>query len=240
MHIRGILGAAGLSAVLAGCGGGSDTPTVYAYPAVGVYSGSMTGLGNAQRLIVLPNLEYWVIYGSEGSASNFTLNGAIYGSDIRPLPGVDYTRGTSYGVSYTGDLNVRALYQSDGLVFGTATSSQNVVYSFDGRPYNPSTSSGVQGLWTLRALDNQLVNVDIGTGGAFSATTQSSCVFTGNLSGAGLNNVYRVSIVDVNRCLSNSISLAGVALFETSFAFRQQLLVSAIGNGVGVGLYGAR
>jgi hypothetical protein len=241
LHIRGILGAVGLSAVLVGCGSsGNDNPVVYAYPAVGVYSGSMTGLGNAQRTVVLPNFEYWVIYGSEGGSSNFTMNGSIYGPDIRPYSSVDYTGGTIYGASSSVAANVRALYQSNGLVNGVATTAQSSVYNFDGRPYFQSTSSGIQGFWTVRALDNQLVNIDIATGGGFSATTQSSCVFTGSLTSSGINNVYRVSIVDVNRCLSNSISLAGLALFETSFARQQQLLISAIGSNVGIGLYGAR
>ena len=242
LNIRELLAAVGLSATLVGCGGGSDSnPPVYAYPATGVYSGSMTGLGNAQRTIVLDNFEYWVVYGSESRSSNFAMSGFIYGPDIRPIPGADYTGGTSYGLSYSGALNVRALYQSNGVVNGTATSAQNTVYLFDGSPYTPSTGSGVQGRWTLRALDSQLVNVDIDFSGSFRATTDRNCSFNGSLNNnVGLNNVYRVLIFDVDRCLSNSISLVGLALFETSFAGQQQLLISTIGGNTGVGLYGAR
>lgn len=241
---RSVLGACVLGTTLAGCGSSSDDyAPVYYYPASGNYAGGMSGAdgSNAFRMVVLDTLEYWIFYGADVAGRNFVMNGAVAGTDIRPYAGYTYTGGWNYGSPWPGAVNVNSAYQpSTSGVNGYITTYSSAVFSYNGSAYVPYTTYGIQGAWTLRALDNRLVNLNLAANGNFSATDSSACVFSGSMSASTVSGAYRVVLDDPSRCFGSNIRFSGIALVGTSSAGQQELLLSVYNGSNGVGLYGAR
>lgn len=240
---RTLLGTCVLGTALVGCGSSDNNDPVYYYPTSGNYAGGMSGAdgSNAFRMVVLDSQEYWIFYGADVAGRNFVMNGAVAGTDIRPYTGYTYTGGWNYGSPWPGAVNVNSAYQpSTGGVNGYVTTSSSAVFSYSGTAYRPSTPYGVQGTWSLRALDNRVVNLDLAVNGNFSATDSFNCVFSGSMSQSSVTGVYRVILDDPNRCFGSNIRFSGIALVNTSSANQQEIMLSVINGGNGVGLYGAR
>lgn len=236
---------------LTACGSSSDPiSSVYDYPAVGAYAGSdLQGSpgSNAFRMAVVGTREYWLLHGNYTTAG-FTLKGFSTGADVAPYPN-PYTTGVNFGLPTPGPVNLSTRYDSySGNLSGSMTTAAPVfTLGFNGVYYTPIglTVSAVSGQWPLLTdLNGRTVSMNVASGGAFSATTSASCVFTGNFTNsASVTGLLLVNIDDFSGCLGNPNAYSGVVFLEKTAGSGQQQVLMAANNAsrtAGVGLSGVR
>jgi len=228
-----------VAAAVSACGGGngaaSPVPTVERPE--GVYGGTLTGSTSPDFLmLVLENGELWSLYGT-AAAPGFIVGGLVQGSlsvsgtsfnaaDMRDYGVLPATAGTA-----AGSFNKAAGTITGNSVIGGAP------VSFSGGPiagslYNydtPASLASVSGPWTLSSLDGDTIFLNVGMGGAITATTASGCTFSGSAAPrASGKNVFDVSITfGPAPCLLAGQSASGIALtYPITGGTQTQLLVA--------------
>jgi len=228
-----------LAAFLAACGGGGDGGTVSSPSALpeGVYGGTLTGsTSTAFQLLALENGDLWTIYGTQ-SPSVFSVAGFIQGSSSSGGTSFSSTNARDYGFApavggtITGTFNATAR-----TIAGSATAGGQTV-SFSGGPiagslYNydtPASVAVVSGNWTLgTTLNGDTVFLTVQPSGSFSATSNSGCSFTGNITPrASGKNVLNVSAsFGPLPCALPGQTATGIALSYPLLNGSTQLLVA--------------
>lgn len=235
------LGAGALAAIfLVACGSGGSG-TFNNPPAPGTYAGNVYNSGaNAHRLVIRDGGTFWILLGS-ATSSRFGQNGFVVGSNLYTT---DYASGTLFDASNPTGVLVNMNTAQNG---GLTSISGNIQFTdtgatstFDGRNYSLSGFS-TDGLWTVSDAGGRAINLNLAAG-VFSATTASSCVFSGSLTSTVLPGFYDARIDDSGGCLGTFFATySGIAVTETPpSGFGQQLMIAAVGNGRGISLSGVR
>lgn len=235
------LGAGALATlVLVACGSGGSG-TFNNPPVPGTYAGTVYNSGaNAHRLVIRDGGSFWILLGS-ATSSRFGQNGFVVGSNLYTT---DYASGTLFDAGNpTGVLVNMNTAQNGGLtsIAGNIQfSDTGATSTFDGRNYSLSGFS-TDGLWTVSDAGGRSINLNL-VAGQFSATTSSSCGFSGSLTPTVLPGFYDARIDDAAGCLGTFFATySGIAVTETPpSGFGQQLMIAAVGNGRGISLSGVR
>lgn len=216
-----------LTCVVAGCGGGSDSPNPSASTSAknpeGLWTGT-TSNGRTATLIVLSDGTYWnfysamgnsaVIAGAEEGNSTFT-NGSLSSSNgidanLEGLGVTDFTASGKYVEKST-------LTVTDTFTGGT-TVTFNGTYDtdYDSTPSLATIAGTYSGTSaTLAGYDSQVVTVS--SAGAFSGTSAAGCSFIGTVSPRTDGNVYNVSVTFGGGICSNATNTVnGIAYFNSN------------------------
>lgn len=237
------------SALLAGCGGGSDstspasndntTPAaVTAANSQGVYSGTVAGgPGNVFSALLLEDGSYYALSGtSSGGALSVTDfiqgTGTYSGSTFTSSNGIDFGATTAVA----GSLSATVVPATS--ISGTATASgSGAVRTFNGTylsnsGYNYDTAaslSAIAGSWSLGDLSGGSVNIAISASGALTGTGSQGCAFTGQVSPrASGKNVFDVTVTTQGApCALPNTAFRGIALsYLIAGSSTRQLIVA--------------
>ena len=233
--------------VTVGCGGGNNSntnsPSRTPGQAQAVYSGTASN-GNAFETIILPNDEYYAIYGPT-SGNGFVISNMMTG------------QGSSDNGSYTAtvtDFNntgtfssgsVSATYVVGSSINGKLTEAGNPAVSFNGTVvpssqfnyYTSASLSDVTGIWTGSLLDGATATVTISSNGAFSGSDSSGCSFSGTIApDSSGKNFFAISLTyGASPCLLPNQSASGMAVdYLLSDGVTRQLL-AAVASGTSYG-----
>jgi len=226
---------------LAACGSGGSG-TFNNPPVPGTYAGGVYGnLGaNAHRFVIRSDGSFWILLGSANS-SRFGQTGFVVGPNIYTT---DYASGTQYDVLNPAGVLVNMNTGQDGpfttIAGNIQLSGTSANSTFDGRNYS-LTGFSTDGLWSASDAGGRPINLNF-SGGQFSATTTSSCVFSGTINATVLPGFYDATVRDQAGCLGPAFATyTGIALTETPpSGFGEQLMIAAVGNGRGISLSGTR
>ena len=231
------------SSVLAGCGGGSDSPStpavaapVVTATAEGVYVGDLTGSrSTAFEMLVLENGEFWSLYGTS-TASVFGVAGFVQGTGTSANGKFTSSNGKDFGVNPALAGTVSATYDATAkTIAGTVTATTGTV-SFSGGPiagslynYNtPASLATVSGAWSTNSLSGEDVALNISSNGAFTATSAYGCKFFGTVTPRPSGkNVFNVGLTfGAAPCALPGQTGSGIALAYPLNNGKTQLLVA--------------
>ena len=236
------------STVLAGCGGGSDSPVtpaaavsvpvpVSTATAEGVYVGDLTGSrSNEFELLVLENGEFWTIYGTS-SPTTVSVAGFIQGSGTSNNGKFTSSNAKDFGINPALAGTVSATYDATAkTIAGTVTATTGTV-SFSGGPisgslynYNtPASLATIAGAWSTTTLTGEAVALNISSSGAFTATSGLGCNFSGTVTPRSSGkNVFNVGLTfGAAPCALPNQSESGIALSYPLGNGKTQLVVAA-------------
>lgn len=232
-------------AVLAGCGGGSDSPatpavtapTPVATTAEGVYVGDLTGSSSKEfELLVLENGEFWSIYGTS-TASAFGVAGFIQGSGNSNNGSFTSANAKDFGVSPALAGTLSATYDSTAkTINGTVTATTGAV-TFNGGPiagslynYNtPASLATIAGSWSTSSSTGEGIALNVAANGEFTANSDLGCKFAGTVTPRPSGkNVFNVGLTfGAAPCGLPGQSASGIALAYPLTNGKTQLLITA-------------
>ena len=237
---------------MSGCGGGGGdsastpiTPTVTA-SAEGVYGGTLTGSSSsAFQMLVLENGDVWALYGTQ-SSTVFGVTGFIQGTGTSLNGSFDSTNTKDFGFSPARAGTTSAKYDATAkTVSGTIANSGGSV-SFSGGPiagslynYNsPASIATVAGAWSMTGLTNERIALNVAASGAFTASTNFGCNFTGTIAARPSGkNIFNVAITfGAAPCALVGQNATGIAVVYPLANGQNQLVVAAVD---GTRTYGA-
>jgi hypothetical protein len=223
------------AALLAACGGGSDTntspdttPVVPAVPlsAKGLWMGSTSSTTQPVTGVVLGDGTYWFLYGTSGGGP-VSLRGMVQGSSavsaegrFQSSDGRDFNAGGlglntvvigSNGLGTQSFINGFVMYPS-GISVGF-----NVSYDadFERTPSLAAVAGSFPG--TAVTLDNSgAFTLTANSSGALSGSNGGSCTLTGQLTPRTDGNVFDASFSYGASCPLPSMAFTGVAYFRAS------------------------
>ena len=238
------------SSVLAGCGGGSDSPVtpaaavsvpvpVSTATAEGVYVGDLTGSrSNEFQLLVLENGQFWTIYGTS-TPTTVSVAGFIQGSGTSNFSNGKFTSSNAkdFGINPALASTVSATYDATAkTIAGTVTATTGTV-SFSGGPisgslYNYNTAASlatIAGAWSTTTLTGEAVALNISSSGAFTATSGLGCNFSGTVTPRSSGkNVFDVALTfGAAPCVLPNQFGSGIALSYPLGNGKTQLVVAA-------------
>jgi len=243
VHRLARLGAGALATlVLVACGSGGSG-TFNHPPSSGTYAGGLSGFyeGNANRTLINIDRSYWILLGVD-RANRFDQIGFVYGPNIDTK---DFADGTLYD-RYTPDgvmVNLNTALTSVGEQFsGNIQIRSNLQNSlFTGVPYGLNALPVAGDWFNLTDVNGSLVNLTVANG-AFSGTDSRNCSFSGQITATATGGFYSLSLQDANNCFRGGVTTySGIAVTETArLPYSQQLMIAAVGNGLGISLSGVR
>lgn len=239
-----------LAVALAGCGGGSDSPTVIK-SAEGVYVGTLSGsTSSAFQLLVLEDGSYWSMYGTS-TASNFLVRGFVQGSGTATNGNFNSSNAKDFGFIPATAGSLAATYTNESTINGSLTFAAGAVGFSGAAPVastyvyaNPAVVSTIAGSWSLATLNSETLTVNIGSTGAITGTSSLGCNFTGSATPrASGKNVFNLSLTfGAAPCALPSQTATGIALSYPLTTGKTQLIVAATDTtrSIGTAAFGTR
>ncbi len=224
--------------LIAGCGGGGDSPATTVPTAEGVYGGTLTGsTSNAFQMLVLENGDYWTMYGTSTSTI-FFVNGFVQGSGASSNGTFSSSNARDFGFAPAVSGSVSATYNaSTPSISGTVSAPAGTVGfsggAIAGSLYNyntPASVSSISGAWALTELAGSRLALNIAASGAFTASSSDGCNFSGTVTPRPSGkNVFNVALTfGPAPCGLPGQAATGIAVAYPLSSGATQLVVAAV------------
>ena len=223
------------TALVAACGGGSDTPAATPVAVFdGYYQGTVSS-GNQFQLLALENGQFYSLVGTTDAQGVFQVtslvegrgtssNGAFTAANVKEFTSTGQVLSESLSATYVPKTSVAGTltYRNTVTFTGTAPASSN--YNYD----TAATLSAASGSWSGSSLYGEGQTISIATSGAITGTSAQGCQYTGTANPrASGKNVLDVTVTFGSApCALPGQTGSGVGVTTMLANGRQQLLVA--------------